>query len=188
MRTAYIGLGGNLPSPAGSPQATLAAAAVRLGSLGRIAARSSLYSTAPVGLSGQPRFVNAVVALETCLAPRAILDGLLAIEQEFGRDRSAGVANGPRTLDLDLLLLGDLVLCEAGLEVPHPRLAERAFVLVPLCQIASQIVHPRLGKTVAQLLHSLLPSSQGEINAVVQIQDGGWPSFASRCNVDPLIG
>src|SRR5271170_2064728 len=108
MRTAYIGMGANLPSRAGPPAATLAAAAGRLESLGRVVNRSSLYSTEPVGVAGQPRFVNGVVALDTELEPRALLDGLLAIELEFGRDRSAGILNGPRTLDLDILLFGDL--------------------------------------------------------------------------------
>ena len=183
MRTAYIGMGGNLPSWAGSSPATLAAAASRLASLGRVVCRSSLYSTEPVGFRSQPRFVNAVVALETELAPRQLLAGLLAIEQEFGRDRSAGVVNGPRTLDLDILLFADLWVSEPGLEIPHPRLAERAFVLVPLCEIASHIVDPRCGKTVAQLQHSLSPDSRGELNAVVQIQDDGWPSGAGRCTV-----
>jgi 2-amino-4-hydroxy-6-hydroxymethyldihydropteridine diphosphokinase len=101
-------MGGNLASWAGTPEATLAAAAVRLERLGRVVRRSSLYSTEPVGFAEQPRFVNAVVALETELEPRALLEGLLAIEQEFGRDRTAGIANGPRTLDLDILLLGEL--------------------------------------------------------------------------------
>src|ERR1035438_5319340 len=100
MRTAFIGMGANLASWAGAPEATLAAAARRLESLGRVACRSSLYSTAPVGFAEQPRFVNAVVALETELPPRELLDGLLAVEQEFGRTRAAGFANGPRTLDL----------------------------------------------------------------------------------------
>ena len=95
-------MGGNLASLAGTPEATLMTAAVdRLGRLGRIVRRSSLYSTEPVGLAEQPRFVNAVVALETELDPRALLEGLLGIEQEFRRYRTAGIANGPRTLDLD---------------------------------------------------------------------------------------
>src|ERR1039458_7133204 len=140
MRTAFIGMGANLASWAGAPEATLAAAALRLESLGRVTCRSSLYSTAPVGFAGQPRFVNAVVELETELEPRTLLKGLLAIEQEFGRDRAAGFANGPRTLDLDILLLGDHVIHEPGLVIPHPRLAERAFVLVPLCEIAAGVV------------------------------------------------
>jgi len=132
MRTAYIGMGGNLASWAGPPEATLTAAALRLDSLGRMVCRSSLYSTEPVGFAEQPRFVNAVIALETELEPRELLHRLLDIEQEFGRDRSAGFENGPRTLDMDILLLGDLRIREPGLEIPHPRLAERAFVLVPL--------------------------------------------------------
>jgi len=155
MRTAYIGMGGNLASWAGAPEETLAAAALRLESLGQVVRRSSLYSTAPVGFAAQPRFVNAVVELETDLAPRELLDGLLAIEKEFGRDRSAGVANGPRTLDLDILLLGDLEISEPGLEIPHPRLAERAFVLAPLSEIAARVVIPSYGKTAGRLLLSL---------------------------------
>ena len=108
MRKANIGMGANLASRAGAPEETLAAAAVRLASLGRIASRSSLYSTEPVGYAAQPRFVNAAVELQTALTPRQLLNGLLAIEQEFGRDRSAGIANGPRTLDLDILIFDDL--------------------------------------------------------------------------------
>jgi 2-amino-4-hydroxy-6-hydroxymethyldihydropteridine diphosphokinase len=178
MKTAYIGMGANLPGKAGSPQATLAAAALRLESLGKVASRSSLYSTEPVGFAEQPRFINAVVALETELEPRELLQRLLAIEAEFGRDRSAGIANGPRTLDLDLLLFGDLTLSEPGLEIPHPRLAERTFVLVPLCEIAPQILYTGHGKTVSQLLHSLLPGSESTIHAVVQVQYDGWRAGA----------
>ncbi|MGA9060620.1 MAG: 2-amino-4-hydroxy-6-hydroxymethyldihydropteridine diphosphokinase [Terracidiphilus sp.] len=160
MFLAYIALGANLPSPAGSPDATLAAAAERLASLGRIAARSSLYSTAPVGLAKQPRFLNAVLAIETALAPRDLLNALLAIEREFGRDRAAQLPNGPRTLDLDILFYGDLIHSEPGLEIPHPRLAQRAFVLVPLHEIAPQLRDPRTGNTVSQLLAALSPSPE----------------------------
>src|ERR1035438_8797414 len=147
MRTAYIGMGGNLASWAGAPEETLAAAALRLESLGHVVRRSSLYSTAPVGFAAQPRFVNAVVALETELEPLELLDGLLAIEKEFGRDRAAGFANGPRTLDLDILLLGDLEIRSPDLLIPHPRLAQRAFVLAPLNEIAAPVVVPGCGKT-----------------------------------------
>ena len=146
MSAAYIGMGGNLASWAGEPEATLAAAALRLESLGKVARRSSLYSTEPVGFAEQPRFVNAVVALETELKPGELLRALLAIEQEFGRDRATGFANGPRTLDLDILLFGDLKICEPDLDIPHPRLAERAFVLVPLGEIAAGGLCARLGK------------------------------------------
>jgi 2-amino-4-hydroxy-6-hydroxymethyldihydropteridine diphosphokinase len=174
MRMAYIGMGGNLASWAGQPETTLAAAALRLESLGRVVRRSSLYSTEPVGFADQPRFLNAVVALETALEPRMLLEGLLAIEQEFGRDRAAGFANGPRTLDLDLLLFGDLKISEPDLDIPHPRLAERAFVLIPLNEIAPDTVVPPQGKTVSQLLEDLFGSSQREPCAVVQVRSEGW--------------
>ena len=167
-------MGGNLASWAGAPEATLAAAALRLESLGRVTSRSSLYSTAPVGFAAQPRFVNAVVALETELEPRELLDGLLAIEQEFGRDRAAGFANGPRTLDLDILLLGDLEIREPGLVIPHPRLAERAFVLVPLCEIAAEVVVPGRGLTVEQLFARWLQGQKNESDAVVRVQSDAW--------------
>lgn len=163
MRTAYIGLGANLPSPAGPPEATLAAAISRLGSLGRITAKSSLYSTAPVGYAAQPRFVNAVAALETQLEARELLDALMAIERDFGRDRENAIPNGPRTLDLDVLLLGDLQINEPGLEIPHPRLAKRAFVLVPLNEIAPEAIDPRSGKKMSELLKRLTDDRDGDV-------------------------
>lgn len=179
MRTAYIGMGGNLVSWAGTPEATLAAAALRLESLGRVACRSPLYSTEPVGFAQQPRFVNAVLALETELEAHALLDGLLAIEAEFGRERAAEFANGPRTLDLDILLFGNLIISEPGLEIPHPRLSERAFVLIPLNEIAPHAIDPRCGITVAQLLQSLFPDSESETHAVVKIHSDGWRAGAN---------
>jgi 2-amino-4-hydroxy-6-hydroxymethyldihydropteridine diphosphokinase len=178
MRTAYIGMGGNLASWAGTPEATLAAAALSLASLGRVARRSSLYSTEPVGFAEQPRFINAVVALETELEPQQLLKALLAIEQEFGRDRSLGFTNGPRTLDLDILLLGDLKIAEAGLEIPHPRMAERVFVLVPLNEIAPHLVDAGSGRTVSQLLESLQQKSGSSSNAVAPIQSDIWCACA----------
>lgn len=178
MRTVYIGMGGNLGSSAGPPESTLAAAALRLESLGHVVRRSSLYSTEPVGYSAQPRFVNAVVALETELEPHTLLEGLLAIELEFGRDRSAGVVNGPRTLDLDILLFGDVVLSEPGLEIPHPRMAERAFVVVPLNEIAPPNLDAGCGRTVSQLLESLFPEPGSKIDAVVKVQSGFWRAGA----------
>ena len=92
----------------------------RIESLGRVVCRSSLYSTEPVGFAAQPRFINAVVALETELEARDLLERLLAIEVEFGRDRAEGFANGPRTLDLDILLFGYLKISEPGLEDSSP--------------------------------------------------------------------
>ena len=96
MHTAYIGMGANLPGAAGSPEATLAAAVVRMEDLGQVTAKSSLYSTEPVGFADQPRFVNAVVALETSMAPHQLLDELLAIERHFGRDRSVSASRTAR--------------------------------------------------------------------------------------------
>ena len=178
MPLAFIALGANLPSHAGPPDATLAAVLPLLASNGSITARSSLYSTAPVGippgLVTQPRFLNAVIALSTDLPPRILLDALLSIERHFGRDRSSALPNGPRTLDLDLLLYGDLVLSEFDLELPHPRLAQRAFVLIPLAEIAPDTVDPRSGLTAAQLLANLPPAS--DPSAVVRIASPLWTS------------
>lgn len=176
MPTAYLALGANIPGPAGSPEATLAAAATRLADLGQFAACSSLYSTAPVGLADQPRFLNAVLALETTLPPRALLAQLLLIEREFGRDRSVQVPNGPRTLDLDILLYGDRGLREPGLEIPHPRLAKRAFVLVPLAEIASNLQVPGAGRTVQQLLQGLRAQHPTESDAILPVHSSIWRS------------
>jgi 2-amino-4-hydroxy-6-hydroxymethyldihydropteridine diphosphokinase len=178
MQTAYIAMGANLASWAGGPEATLAAATTRIESLGRIARRSSLYSTKPVGFAEQPRFVNAVVALETELKPQELLKGLLAIEQEFGRDRTAGIHNGPRTLDLDILLFGDMKVSEHGLEIPHPRLAQRAFVLIPLNEIAPDLRQAGIGLAVSQLLNSFHKSAKSVADAVVPIQSDSWRAGA----------
>ena len=109
-----------------------------------VVAVSTLRETDPVGVGDQPRFVNGVVALDTTLAARELLDRLLAIEQRFGRVRVLG-EHGPRTLDLDLLLYGDEELDEPGLTVPHPRLHERRFVLEPLAELAPGLVVPGRG-------------------------------------------
>jgi 2-amino-4-hydroxy-6-hydroxymethyldihydropteridine diphosphokinase len=155
METAYIALGANIPSPAGTPRQTLDDALLRLAELGRLTARSSYYETAPVGFSDQPTFLNAAAALETILAPEDLLNRLLDIERSFGRDRTHGIPNGPRTLDLDLLLYGDRILNTENLQLPHPRMAERSFVLLPLAEIAPDRIHPQLAKTMKQLLHDL---------------------------------
>jgi 2-amino-4-hydroxy-6-hydroxymethyldihydropteridine diphosphokinase len=182
MPIVHLALGANIPGPAGPPEATLAAAAERLAALGRIAARSRLYSTAPVGRLDQPRFLNAVLALEMILPPQELLDQLLRIEREFGRDRSASLPNGPRTLDLDILLYGKEIVREPGLEIPHPRLAQRAFVLVPLAEIASNLVVPGTSLTVQQLLQRLRTGLPTESDAVLPTQSSIWRSSRS---VDP---
>jgi 2-amino-4-hydroxy-6-hydroxymethyldihydropteridine diphosphokinase len=174
MQIAYIGMGANIPSPAGPPEATLAAAVERLGSVGRIVSGSSLYSTEPVGYEDQPRFVNAVIAIETHLSALQVLESLLCIERAFGRDRTGGFRNGPRTLDLDLLLMGDEVVHEDGLDLPHPRIAERAFVLVPLNEIAPELFIATQGKSVKELLQALRRGLSDDSNAVLPLQNDVW--------------
>jgi 2-amino-4-hydroxy-6-hydroxymethyldihydropteridine diphosphokinase len=137
---AYIGLGSNL----GDREATLREALRRLGELDGIAvvAVSSFSETDPVGKVDQPRFVNAAAELETSLQPHDLLDRLLEVERALGRDRAQEERWGPRTVDLDLLLYGDETVEEPGLEVPHPRLAQRAFVLEPLLELDSELRLP----------------------------------------------
>ncbi|MEN2981640.1 MAG: 2-amino-4-hydroxy-6-hydroxymethyldihydropteridine diphosphokinase [Thermus sp.] len=150
---AYVALGGNL----GDRAAYLLQALSRLSRLPetRLLRLSPVYETDPVG-PPQPPYLNLVAELDTRLPPRALLEALLGIEQALGRVRREPW--GPRTVDLDLLLYGNLVLKEEGLEVPHPRLHQRAFVLVPLCDLVPQGRHPVLGRTFAELLAALDPS------------------------------
>ena len=150
MAVAYVGLGSNL----GDRRAMLDGAVAELGNTPgvRVLRVSSVHETEPVG-PPQPRYLNAVAEVETSLAPRALLDRLLAVETRFGRVR--GERWGPRTIDLDLLLHGGLVIDEPGLSVPHPRMTERAFVLAPLCELVPEGRHPVLGRTFRQLLADL---------------------------------
>ncbi len=142
---AFVGLGGNLGDAAATLRAAAQALATLPGTQGFVL--SSLYRTPAWGRREQPDFINAVAGFDTSLAPRALLDALLAIEQQFGRSRAADADArwGPRTLDLDLLLHGDRMIDVPGLRVPHPYLHQRAFVLVPLLEIAPEVAIPGLG-------------------------------------------
>jgi 2-amino-4-hydroxy-6-hydroxymethyldihydropteridine diphosphokinase len=145
----FLGLGSNL----GAREQTLARALDALQARGFLRRRaSSLYLTEPVGGPPQDWYVNQVVAGETRLAPEAMLAACQAVEQAFGRER--GVKDAPRTLDVDLLLHGDELRDGPELVLPHPRLHERRFVLVPLVEIAPELRHPRLGRTARELLAS----------------------------------
>jgi 2-amino-4-hydroxy-6-hydroxymethyldihydropteridine diphosphokinase len=146
---AFVGLGSNL----GDREGTLRAAVERLRRVAGtwVVKVSAFRDTRPVGYVDQPRFLNGAVELETSLAAPALLEELLAIERELGRDRSAVPPQGPRTLDLDLLVYGDETICEPGLEVPHPRLHERAFVLEPLVELDPGLEIPGRGPVQALL-------------------------------------
>jgi 2-amino-4-hydroxy-6-hydroxymethyldihydropteridine diphosphokinase len=147
MERALIGIGANLGDPIAQVRAAIDALATLPDS--RLAAASSLYASAPLAYTDQPDFVNAAAALETALEPRALLTELQAIESRFGRTRT--FRNAPRTLDLDILLYGNRVIDEPGLELPHPRLHERAFALMPVVEIDPDCVIPGRGRASAWL-------------------------------------
>jgi 2-amino-4-hydroxy-6-hydroxymethyldihydropteridine diphosphokinase len=141
-----LGLGANL----GDPRRQLAQAVARIGALVDEVRVSSVYRTEPVGHRDQPDFYNLVVGGWTTIRPGPLLRELLSIEDGLGRGRS--VPNAPRTIDIDLLAYGDVVMETAELTLPHPRMAARGFVLHPLAEVAPEWVHPRLGRTARELL------------------------------------
>lgn len=147
MHRAYVALGANLADPVAQVRAAFEA--LRNVPETRLAKASSLYRTAPVGIHGQPDFINAVALLETDLAAEALLDQLFAIEAAFGRRRD--FHHAPRTLDLDLLLFDDAIIDTPRLRVPHPRMHLRAFVMQPLAEIAPDCRIPGRGRVAAWL-------------------------------------
>lgn len=158
---AYIALGSNQ----GDRERNLLRAVAEIGKLAnsKVTGLSSFYETSPVGVTDQPSFFNAALRLSTTLTSRELLNGLLRIENDvFARARS--LRWGPRTMDLDLLLYGSQVMSDDGLTLPHPRMAERRFVLQPLCDLAPDLIHPVLGRSMAELL-AALPATE----TVVQI-------------------
>lgn len=156
----FIGLGGNLPSRAGSPRDTLRAALADLAAARvRTVALSGFWETAPVPVSDQPWFVNAVAAVDTELDPAALLALMHQIEADYGRERLA--VNGARTLDLDLLAYHDRVNPGPDSPIlPHPRVHLRAFTLRPLAELAPDWVHPATGEPIGRLLAALDPAQE----------------------------
>jgi 2-amino-4-hydroxy-6-hydroxymethyldihydropteridine diphosphokinase len=164
MPEVFVGLGANLGDAADNLRRAVSALRRTI----HVTAVSSLYRTEPVGVRDQPYFLNAVLRGTTTLEPEALLQVMRAMEDDQGRVRT--VPMGPRTLDLDLLLYGDRVVRAVGLEVPHPRMSLRRFVLEPLAEIAPDVIHPVLGQTAAELL-ARLPSAE----EVVRMPVAGWP-------------
>lgn len=158
MTTVYLALGSNL----GDCAAALRNAIIAIAALPdtRVLAQSSFHRTAAVGgPAGQPDYLNAAIAIETALAPRDLLNHLLAIEHALGRDRTHETRHGPRTIDLDILLYDQHPVAEHHLQIPHPRMHERLFVLAPLSEIAPNVIHPILGKSVVGLRDALASST-----------------------------
>jgi 2-amino-4-hydroxy-6-hydroxymethyldihydropteridine diphosphokinase len=165
MHIAFIALGSNLEEPIAQVNRAMREI-VSLPQTQQIQV-SSLYSTAPVGYIDQPPFINAVMQISTALSPQALLAALLNIEAEHQRRRV--LRNGPRTLDCDILLYSDMTVNEANLHIPHPRLHQRAFVLVPLAEIAP---HQMVGdKSVAALLEAFMKTPESGQQAIVKLPE-----------------
>jgi 2-amino-4-hydroxy-6-hydroxymethyldihydropteridine diphosphokinase len=155
MNTAYLSLGSNI----GDRALNITGALENLPARGvRVARKSSLYETEPVELRAQDWFLNCVVEVETDHSPQQLMQVLLKIERSMGRERL--VPKGPRIIDIDILFFGSTVAKDSQLEIPHPRMNDRRFVLVPFAEIAPKAVHPILKKTIQQLLHDTSDHSE----------------------------
>ncbi|MDH4224280.1 MAG: 2-amino-4-hydroxy-6-hydroxymethyldihydropteridine diphosphokinase [Deltaproteobacteria bacterium] len=163
MAQAVIALGSNL-----QPEANFSLAMDKLGQKVTFLAVSKVYRTPPWGYIPQPPFLNGVVVVETRQTPLELLKTLQHVESDLGRERT--IPNGPRTIDLDLLLFEGLILHEPNLSIPHPEMENRAFVLVPLCDVIPHLCHPILGVPMTHLLHRLDTS---EVKPV-QFSLGKW--------------
>ena len=145
----YLSLGSNVGNRAGN----IGLATVRLGELGTVSKASSLYETEPVEFAGQPWFLNCAVELDTEMSAQRLMRALLDIERQMGRERDH--PKGPRKIDIDILLFGDVVINEPGLTIPHPAMHTRRFVLAPLAEIDPEVIHPVLERSVGELLDEL---------------------------------
>lgn len=157
MTVTYLSLGSNI----GDRIQNLRTCIARLGDLGNVRRVSSFYETEPMEFRDQPWFVNCIVEIETSLTAEELLSGIQIIEAELGRNRV--VAKGPRIIDIDIVLFGDCVITNDHLEIPHPAMHKRRFVLAPLAAIAPDVLHPSLRQTAQQLL-SRLGAEAGTVN------------------------
>jgi 2-amino-4-hydroxy-6-hydroxymethyldihydropteridine diphosphokinase len=162
LKTVYLGLGSNV----GDREANLREALERLEAAEtRVVRRSSLYETQPLDLRDQPWFLNAVVEVETDLFPLQLLANIRNVEREMGRRRVT--PKGPRNIDIDILFYGRSLIATADLQVPHPRIAQRRFVLEPFSEIAPEFRHPVSGKTAREMLAALQPQEVRRSNVTL---------------------